>query len=618
LRETSDSVVSIDDLRVETLTHNPIIDEVSLRIGNGEVLALVGESGSGKTTLAMALLGHTRRGTRIAHGSVVVGGIDLLRIPAHVLRRIRGSRISYVPQDPTSGLNPRHRVGNQLTEVLLVHGTQHDAAQHVAFDLLERVGLPADRAFARRYPFELSGGQQQRIAIAMALACKPAVVVLDEPTTGLDVTTQALVLKLIRELSRELSATFVYVTHDLAVVDGLADSVCIMYAGRIIERGPRARVFGTPGHPYSSMLLASVPMLGEPTRLSGIPGTAPPPGSRPPGCFFEPRCPSAIDVCRTEFPPETRLAGDHAARCWRAAEVSARVETEPREMAQSHPGDRLLHADRLRASYGKEPRRHLVLHDVSFSIAAGECLAVVGESGSGKTTLGRCVAGLHLADGGDMLLHGDPLEPAIGRRSRRDRRAIQLVYQNPDRSLNPRESVGEAIARPLRLYGVTTRAGERQEIMRLLERVRLPKNAVDRYPAEFSGGEKQRIAIARALAPRPELLVCDEVTSSLDVSIQAAVVALLEELRQDGLALLFITHNLALVNSLADRVLVLEQGRVRDYGATSSVIGQPTDPYTKQLVAAVPRLSYSREEEMCSGPRHGVLAGECSQKPTGD
>jgi peptide/nickel transport system ATP-binding protein len=591
LHETSRTIVAIDDLRVETLTHKPIIDEVSLRISDGEVLALVGESGCGKTTLAMALLGYTRTGTRIALGSVVFGGIDLLRIPAHALRRIRGSRISYVPQDPTSGLNPRHRVGGQLTEVLLVHGTPRATAQEITFDLLERVGLPADRAFARRYPFELSGGQQQRIAIAMALACNPTVVVLDEPTTGLDVTTQARVLELIRQLSRELKAAFVYVTRDLAVVDGLADRVCIMYAGRIVERGSRRLVFSAPAHPYTSMLLASVPMLGQRVRLSGIRGTAPPPGWRPSGCFFEPRCPVATEVCQSEFPPELKLGDDHTARCWLTAETSHHPEDHTKAVDHEPSGDRILSADRVSASYGKGPRRHVVLKDVSFSISAGECLAFVGESGSGKTTLGRCVAGLHVPDSGGMFLHGIPMELSISHRSRRDRRTIQLIYQNPDRSLNPRESVGRAIARPLRLYGVTTRANELAETIRLLDRVRLSKKVIDRYPADLSGGEKQRVAIARALAPRPELLVCDEVTSSLDVSIQAAVVSLLEELRQGGLALLFITHNLALVNSLADRVLVLQQGRVREYGATNAVIGQPAHNYTKQLVAAVPRLS---------------------------
>jgi peptide/nickel transport system ATP-binding protein len=584
----------VTDLRVETLSRVPIIDEISMSIGAGEVLALVGESGCGKTTLAMALLGHARSGTKITRGSVIFEGQDLLELSESTLRRVRGARISYVPQDPTAGLNPRHRVGSQVSETLLVHGASPHAARNATFDLLERVRLPADPTFVRRYPFELSGGQQQRIAIAMALACKPAVVVLDEPTTGLDVTTQARVLDLLRDLSRELNAAFVYVTHDLAVVDGLADRVCVMYSGRIVERGSRSRVFGSPAHPYTSMLLAAVPTLTHRVRLSGIAGAAPPPEARPQGCFFEPRCPLAVEVCRGEFPPELPLAADHFTRCWVATAASSPSISQRGASyfpSSAVAASKVLVVDGLCASYGTGSRRNPVLKDISFSIATRECLAVVGETGSGKTTLGRCIAGLHLPDSGNIFLRGVPLKSGATRRLSSDRKAIQIVFQNPDRSLNPRENVYRAIARPLRLYKVTAREGERPEIMRLLERVGLARSIIDRYPAELSGGEKQRVAIARALAARPELLVCDEITSSLDVSVQAAVVSLLDELRQGGLTLLLITHNLALVNSVADSVLVLERGGMREYGTTPAVIGRPTHAYTRQLVAAVPSLS---------------------------
>jgi oligopeptide/dipeptide ABC transporter ATP-binding protein len=596
LHGTSDSILTIRDLCVETLTGNPVIDQVSLQIRRGEVLGLVGESGSGKTTLAMALLGHSRNGTQIVHGSVEFEGIDILKLSADALQKVRGARISYVPQDPISGLNPRHRVGDQLSEVLLVHGASREAARNATVSLLQRVGLAADRHFVRRYPFELSGGQQQRIAIAMALACRPGVVVLDEPTTGLDVTTQARVLQLIRELNTETNAAFVYVTHDLAVVDNLADRVCIMYAGRIVEKGPRSAIFHQPTHPYTSLLLQSIPILGERRRLLGISGTAPPPGKRPLGCFFEPRCPVASEICRREFPSESNVAGDHGVRCWHAAwEPTATATGEP--IPQSKGGGKsLFYANHLKASYGKSTRRNQILNDVSFSIMPGECLALVGESGSGKTTLGRCIAGLHIPDGGELALRESALDYRVSHRTPGERRAIQLVYQNPERSLNPRETVGRAISRPLRLYGsATTQHFQRLEAIRLLERVRLPKDVMDYYPADLSGGEKQRVAVARALAARPDLLVCDEVTSSLDVSIQAAIVSLLEELRHDGLALLFITHNLALVSAFADRVLVLQKGRVRAYGETVSVISRPTDPYMKELVAAVPRLSSHAE-----------------------
>ena len=596
----------VKDLQVETVSYVPIIDEISMHVNSGEVLALVGESGCGKTTLAMALLGYARAGTRITRGSVLFDGEDVLRLPQPALRRIRGARISYVPQDPTAGLNPRHRVGGQLTETLVVHGTPPAVARGIAATLIERVGLPAEEGFMRRYPFELSGGQQQRIAIAMALACEPAVVVLDEPTTGLDVTTQAQVLGLLRELSRERNAAFVYVTHDLAVVDNLADRVCVMYSGRIVEKGARRKVFSAPAHPYTSLLLASVPTLPRRVRLSGIDGTAPQPGLRPRGCFFEPRCPSAISACHDEFPPESQLTIDHSARCW-LTEASPQTTSEQTKGACRTSGtpthetyqpvsrNSVLMVDHLYASYGDAAHKHVVLQDISLSVASGECLALVGESGSGKTTLGRCIAGLHRPDTGTVFLNGASLASSVADRSKDELRAIQLVYQNPDRSLNPRESVGQAIARPLKLSGFINHPTQRQEIVRLLDAVRLPQSVLNCYPAELSGGEKQRVAIARALAARPKLLVCDEVTSSLDVSIQAVVVTLLDELCRSGLALLFITHNLALVNSVAEWVMVLERGCVREYDSTSKVVGQPAHVYTRKLVAAVPTLSSPRE-----------------------
>jgi peptide/nickel transport system ATP-binding protein len=597
LHAISKPILTIEDLRVETMRGTPIIDDISLNIRKGEVLALVGESGCGKTTLAMAILGNARLGSRITGGSIWFDGNDILRLPTKVLRQIRGARISYVPQDPTAGLNPRHRIINQLSEGLIVHGATRATASDIAFDLLCRVGLPSDADFARRYPFELSGGQQQRVAIAMALSCRPAIVVMDEPTTGLDVTTQARVLELIRELNRELGAAFVYVTHDLAVVDGLADRVCIMYAGRIVERGSRPLVFEAPAHPYTSMLLASVPTIGQRHHLVGIPGMAPSPGSRPPGCFFGPRCPKASQICRREFPQEIQLREDRSVRCWFATVTAPSPSAGPVAIRRTTPSQTLLRTDRISAAYGRGSRRQRVLHDVSLSIDIGECLALVGESGSGKTTLGRCIAGLHIPDSGALFLYDFPLEFRVSQRTQRDRRAIQLVYQNPDRSLNPRETVRAAIARPLRLYSLSDSVSEHQEIARLLERVRLTGRSIDRYPGELSGGEKQRVAIARALAARPELLVCDEVTSSLDVSVQAAIVSLLDELRRDGLALLFITHNLALVSSIADRVLVLERGQAQEVGEARSVLSRPEHAYTRQLVAAVPRLTGAQVRE---------------------
>jgi peptide/nickel transport system ATP-binding protein len=597
------AVLDVKELRVETTAGVDIIDGVSFAVRSGEVFGLVGESGSGKTTTALALLGHARRGTLIAAGTVIVDGWDILALPPAARQHARGERISYVPQDASAGLNPRHRIGRQIEEVLIAHGKPRSAVA----SLIRQVHLPDDPTFLQRYPFELSGGQQQRVAIAMALSCQPKVVVLDEPTTGLDATTQARILSLLRDLGSQTGAAFVYVSHDLAVVNGLANQIGVMYAGRVVEAGRREGVFGNPGHPYTSLLLASVPRLAEPRALKGIGGTAPPPGRRPDGCAFAPRCPVAIARCVEQFPDEVS-DGDHVARCWRAwtGVENAGGATEAASALAAR--DALLTADRVSASYRQPGRRFEVLRDVSFSVRAGGCLAIVGESGSGKTTLGRCIAGLHEPDAGALTLSGNSLARGVANRTAAQRREIQIVFQDPDRSLNPRQPIREAVGRPLRFFGYAqNRAGEHRQVAELLERVRLPVEMADRYPRELSGGEKQRVAIARALAARPSLLVCDEITSSLDVSIQAAIVAVLEESRRGGLALLFITHNVALVRWVADVVLVLERGQVCEYGDTAQVLVRPAHRYTQQLVASIPDLRAARGMKRAGDD--GVSAG---------
>jgi peptide/nickel transport system ATP-binding protein len=566
-----------------------IVAEVNFEANRGEVLAIVGESGSGKTTVGMALFGYARRGTRITGGAVWYGGKDILSLRKEDLRQIRGRHVSYVPQDPGLSLSPRRKIGSQLVEVMVSHGFGSREAKQRAAQGMTQVGLPNTEDFQDRYPFELSGGQQQRVLIAMALACSPDVVVLDEPTTGLDVLTQAQVLQLIAELAEQQSAAFIYTTHDLAVVDQLADEVAVMYAGRVVELGLRRGVFDQPAHPYTAMLIESVPRIAERHVLTGIAGTAAAPGTRPSGCSFRTRCPLAIERCAIEEPPLAAVAEDRSVRCHRPNEL--RPEFIVRTDAESTDvRPMLLEVEGVSASYGRRDATPKVLEDVSFAIRQGECVALVGESGSGKTTAGRCIAGLKAPLSGDLRLAGEPLAYDAKKRTRSQLARIQIVFQNPASSLNPSHSVHRSIERPMALLGGVNRDGRETRIRELLERVRLPAQVLGKYPAELSGGERQRVAIARALAAEPILLVCDEITSALDVSVQAAIVTLLEELKAEGLAMLFITHNLAVVNSLADRTLVLEKGCIIEEGTTRRVIGNPEQPYTRELLAAAPDL----------------------------
>jgi peptide/nickel transport system ATP-binding protein len=594
MSNSTSAVLVVEGLRIETDGGVEIVGDMSFEVFPGEVLALVGESGCGKTSTALALLGHARPGTRISAGTVRLMRQDILQQNKRTRRRSRGAQISYVPQDPAASLNPRQRIGAQIAEVLTVHGMSSADAKSLVSHLARSVGLQDNDAFLCRYPFELSGGQQQRVVIAMALACRPLVVVLDEPTTGLDVTTQARILNLLRELGRSSGAAFIYVTHDLAVVDNIASRVLVMYAGRIVEAGPRTDVLHQAAHPYTALLVASVPRLADRHRLSGIAGAAPAPVSRPPGCFFAPRCPLVSDRCRVEFPPVTMIAQGHSVRCWHARDRVALVSTASvGDFQPDFTSMPVLAVYQLVAAYGRGAFRLPVVRGVTFELNAGECLAVVGESGSGKSTIGRCIVGLHPPETGSVTLRGVPLAPLAQQRRHGERQAIQLIFQNPDRSLNPNETIGAAIQRPLRLFGLSEHKTERAQVAQLLERVRLPTSMLDRYPRELSGGEKQRVAIARALAAKPSLLLCDEITSSLDVSTQAAIVALLEELKTEGLALLFITHNLALVHSIADRILVLEAGEIRELGSAAEVISHPAHRYTRELVAAAPELGRS-------------------------
>jgi len=597
--EPAVAAVAVQDLQVEIeSTGTPVISDVSFEIAPGEIFGVVGESGSGKTTVGLALLGHARRGLRIAGGSVLLGDRDILTLDEEQLRRLRGTLISYVPQDPASSLNPALRIGTQLREVIEAHGTHQgsDVSERVA-ELMREVALPDDRAFLKRYPHELSGGQQQRVGLAMAFANRPRLIVLDEPTTGLDVTTQAHVLATVRELATLHDVAALYVSHDLAVVATLAERVAVMYAGRVVEIGGAEELFRSAGHPYTRRLVGAIPRLTGGRSLVGIPGHAVSPGRRPPGCSFAPRCTLRIDQCEAAMPPLLPVGPGHAVRCIRAELVLSEAQSrvgDPIDMPGADEAEQpALSLTDVVASYGQNE----ILHSVSLSLAHHECLALVGESGSGKTTIARAIAGLHRNWTGTIALGGTKLPPAARQRSSEARRQIQYIFQNPYGSLNPRHTIGQIVGQPLRVFGTASGREADQRIADMLERVSLTASYARRYPDQLSGGERQRVAIARALVCDPTVLICDEVTSALDVSVQAAIVELLGNLQRDlGLSMLFITHNLPLVRSIAQRVAVLSQGNIAELGETAQVLTDPQAPYTRQLLADTPSLETATSE----------------------
>jgi peptide/nickel transport system ATP-binding protein len=582
----------VTDLRLNvSATGDDIVDEVRISIEPGKVLALVGESGSGKTTVGLAVLGHSRRGVTIAHGRVECADTEVLGLSEDAKRKIRGELVSYVPQDPASSLNPALRIGVQLMEALEVHdfGGSVESRKIRLKQMMAEVLLPTDDEYLLRYPHQLSGGQQQRVGLAMAFACRPSVIVLDEPTTGLDVSTQEHVLKTIRQLTRDHGVAALYITHDLAVVADLADDVAVMYAGRIVECGSVKDIFTNPAHPYTKHLVIAAPDIEGKKEIVGLAGRAPSPGKRPTGCSFALRCESADDACRSAFPAEVSVSTGHVTRCIKIGKLPSVVVAKPRASQTIESGASVVVLQDVSAGYSG----NVVVHNVSLTIRRGECLALVGESGSGKTTVSRAIGGLHREWTGSMSFNGEELQKTARRRTSEARQGIQYIFQNPYGSLNPRRTIGESISRPLAIIG-TSKSESQKAILDVLEKVNLPGSYAGKYPDQLSGGERQRVAIARALVSNPMVLVCDEVTSALDVLVQAAIIDLLGDLRKQlGLAMLFVTHNLPLVRSIADEVAVMSEGRIVEIGPAESVIGNPQQSYTKSLIMATPSIERS-------------------------
>jgi peptide/nickel transport system ATP-binding protein len=587
----TEPVVRVEDLCLHLATGEPVVDGVTFSVAPGEIVGLVGESGSGKTTTALSLLGYTRPGVVIKGGTVEVGGESILGRDGRTLRGLRGKTVSYVPQDPGGALNPSMRVGDAILDVLRAHraGGGRDPVRSA----LERVELGSDPRFAGRYPHQLSGGQQQRVTIAMACVCDPPVAVLDEPTTGLDVLTQDRILAELRRLRDEDGMAMVYVTHDLAVVSQMADRIVVMYAGRIVENGPAAEVIERPRHPYTRALVEAIPDVKNPRALRGIAGVSVGVGEWPGGCAFAPRCPHQEARCHETVPVIEEAVPGHQVRCmrWMELDLQAGDRSNGRAPGPAVEPAPLLEVSGLEARYRSSRSATPAVDAVSFAVERGRCVALVGESGSGKTTIGRCLAGLHVPSAGTISFDGVPIAGAARKRPLEVRRRIQIVFQNPYQSLNPRQRVRSSIIRPLRVLRRLSRAEAEKEVGELLERVKLPTRLGNRFPVELSGGERQRVAIARALAARPDLLICDEVTSALDVSVQAAVLELLQELQRElRLSMLFITHNLGVVACIADTVLVMDRGTLCETGTVAEVLASPSHDYTRRLLAAAPCL----------------------------
>ncbi|MEO6079069.1 MAG: ABC transporter ATP-binding protein [Steroidobacteraceae bacterium] len=615
-------MLEIDDIKVGLDSDAGLvkaIDGIRLTLQRGETFALVGESGCGKSMTALALMRLLPENGRVTQGEIRLDGKDMLALPSTAMRAIRGGRIGMIFQEPGTSLNPVMRVGDQIVEAIEAHTALRGAAARVrAIEWLQKVGIPEPERRIDDYPFRMSGGQKQRVMIAMTLAAEPDFLIADEPTTALDVTIQAQILDLLKALQKERGLGLLLITHDLAVVAGMAHQVALMYAGQIIEVAPAAEFFRAPKHPYARLLLRALPdavRRGEP--LAAIRGTVPPLWSDFAGCRFEPRCDRAFADCATTPPPLFEQPGSRCVRCLLYAPHApqsvlapgdAGIQAPREALARAvHPGigassGRLLEVENLAVRF---PIRKGLLQrtvgyfnaveSVSFRIDSGRTLALVGESGCGKTTIGKAIVQLLRGQAvieGTAKLQGHDLFSLEGAALREARRAIQIIFQDPFASLNPRMRVFDILEEGLlALRPDLDPAARRAGLEKIVDQVGLRREALERYPHEFSGGQRQRIAIARALAVQPKLIICDEPTSALDVSVQAQILNLLRDLQRElGISYLFITHNIGVVEYIADEVAVMQKGRIEEAGPAAGVLGDPQSAYTRTLLSAVPKV----------------------------
>lgn len=622
----ADNAQSVPVLEVENLSiayetragDVEAVQDVSFTVREGETVGLVGESGCGKSTIAYGIVNFLGPNGKIVDGTVRFQGNELVGRSQEELKRLRGDRVAMVFQEPMQALNPSVRLGEQLAEVLTCHHPiSKEEAWERSIDMLRRVHMPDPENVMKRYPHQISGGQQQRVVIAMAMLNNPALLIMDEPTTALDVTVEAAVLDLIKELKSDFQAANIFITHNLGVVARVTDRLCVMYAGQLVERGPVKEVFRYPRHPYTMGLLACVPRLGESkleSLLHPIRGSVPPPAERPSDeCIFAPRCDYATEKCRQARPGLTAVTPEHVARCIYTLEIASRPRTvkrrpserRPEAVAQTEltekPQETLLSFEHLKVYYPEESdsvvsllglgekRFVKAVDDVSARLAKGRTLGVVGESGCGKSTLVKGLIGLEPVTAGELEFLGIDIGRPVSERDTKLVQEMQMVFQNPDSTLNPSFSIGQQIARPIKRFKTVPKNQVKGEVLRLLKAVRLDASYYERLPRQLSGGEKQRVGIARALASRPDLIICDEPVSALDVSVQAAVINLLLEIQQMfGTSMIFIAHDLSVVRFFSDDIAVMYLGQIVEIGPAEAIYASPYHPYTEALLSAVP------------------------------
>ena len=614
----SNIVLDVNNLTIAYETRKGDVEAVrnaSFTVKKGETVGLVGESGCGKSTIAFGIVNFLGPNGKIIEGNVQFQEKELVGRSEIELKKLRGNSITMVFQDPMQALNPSVRLGDQLAEVLIFHQSiSRDEAWQRSIRMLKKVHMPDPADVMNRYSHQISGGQQQRIVIAMAMLNNPSLLIMDEPTTALDVTVEAAVLDLIEELKTDYRAANIFITHNLGVVARVSDTLCVMYAGQIVEKGPVADIFHNPRHPYTMGLLASIPRLGETKSesiLEPIRGRVPPPSKRPTDqCIFAPRCDYATEKCREALPEMTEVSSSHVARCFYALEIDTRKQTRQQRQTIIESevpvplegiGKELLNSDSLKVYYPHESNSVVSLvslgekkfikavDDVSVRLAKGRTLGIVGESGCGKSTLVKGIIGLEPITDGSVKFLGIDITQTVSERETALIREMQMVFQNPDSTLNPSYSIGRQIARPIKRFKTVPKKQVKSEVLRLLRAVRLGAHYYDRLPRQLSGGEKQRVGIARALASRPDLIICDEPVSALDVSVQAAVINLLLEIQKMyGSSMIFIAHDLSVVRYFSDDIGVMYLGKIVEIGPAEVIYDPPYHPYTEALLSAVP------------------------------